>query len=36
LKEAIAAKKQLLRSWRKALASFNPQQAALKNKAVGK
>jgi hypothetical protein len=34
LREGIAAKKQLLRSWRKALAAFSPRQTALKKKAA--
>lgn len=33
MKESIAAKKQLLRSWRKALAAFTPKQIPKKKKA---
>ena len=36
MKEAIAEKRVLLRSWRKALATFNPQRAAPKKRAVPK
>jgi len=36
LKEGIAAKKQLVRSWRKALSAFSPRQTALKKKAACK
>ena len=34
MKEAIAAKRLLLRSWRKALAAFNPKRAAAKKRAA--
>ena len=36
MKEAIAAKRLLLRSWRKALATFNPKRAAPKKRAAQK
>ena len=32
LKEGIAAKRELLRSWRKALATFNPKRVAAKKR----
>jgi hypothetical protein len=35
LKEGIAAKRNLLRAWRKALASFNPKRAAPKKRVGG-
>src|SRR5689334_13898542 len=33
MKESVAAKKQLVRSWRKALAAFTPKQIPKKKKA---
>jgi hypothetical protein len=35
MKDAIAGKRELLRSWRKALATFNPKRAAAKKRGVG-
>jgi prefoldin subunit 5 len=35
MKESIAAKRQLVRSLRKALAAFNPKRAAAKKRATG-
>jgi hypothetical protein len=35
MKEGIAGKRELLRSWRKALASFNPKRAVTKKRAPG-
>jgi hypothetical protein len=35
MKEAIAGKRELLRSWRKALVTFNPKRAAPKKRATG-
>jgi hypothetical protein len=36
MKEAIGAKRLLFRSWRKALATFNPKRAAPKKRALPK
>ncbi len=35
MKKGIASKRELLRSWRKALATFNPKRAAPKKRAAG-
>jgi hypothetical protein len=35
MKKGIAGKRELLRSWRKALATFNPKRAASKKRAAG-
>jgi hypothetical protein len=35
LKESIAGERELLRSWRKALATFNPKRAVPKKRAAG-
>jgi hypothetical protein len=35
MKDGIKAKRELLRSWRKALAAFSPKRAASKTRAVG-
>lgn len=35
LKQGVAAKRELLRSWRKALASFNPKRVAPKKRVGG-
>jgi len=35
MKEGIACKRELLRSWRKALSTFNPKRAAPKKRTAG-
>ena len=36
MKESMKAKKELVRSWRKALGAFNPQRATQKTRATAK
>ena len=35
MKESIAGKRELLRSWRKALSTFNPKRVASKKRVTG-